>query len=686
MKHLRFLIATATLGALATFTVAVRGQVKAPDQAEVALRAAMEKESVAGDLKAAIEEYRKIATTYAKSNRAIAARALLRMGQCYEKLGNAEARKAYERLVMEFADQVEPARAARERLAALSGGTAAKSTEMTLRRVWSGPGANGEGGPSPDGRSLSYTDWQTPDLAIHDLITGANRRITEKKPGDPYAYPDNSVFSRDGKQIAYRWWVGKNVCEIRTIALDGSAPRVLYHSTENCPSQLDWSPDGQHILTKLGRRPVLLAVADGSLQDLAVENPGTLCFSPDGRHIAYEAPQAKDARQHDLFVFERATQRSLPLVRHPADERLLGWSPDGKYVLFSSDRRGSRDAYLIAVSGGQPQGEPVLVRSDVGGLYGKGFTRAGAYFFSNWGQIRDVFSVRIDVRAGTMQAPPADAAGSYLGSNWGPDFSRDGKFTAYVSGQGAIVVQSLETAEKRVVKPDAEIRRVGRMYSLRWAPDGRSFVAPGVDSQGKASLLRVDSLNGQSTVLLNAACADTPPPFDLSPDGKRVFYIGSPDCGTLHVWDSASGEDRQQGARGVWSFAVSPDGGQLAYFGSDVETGSKGLFVMPSAGGTPRLVVPAVSRGALAWSPDGRDLLYATEVPGAGDGTPATARYALWHVPSQGGEPQQLPLTVDGMMMSLRVHPDGQRMLYGTLRANPEVWVMENFLPDRGGE
>jgi hypothetical protein len=75
-------------------------------------------------------------------------------------------------------------------------------------------------------------------------------------------------------------------------------------------------------------------------------------------------------------------------------------------------------------------------------------------------------------------------------------------------------------------------------------------------------------------------------------------------------------------------------------------------------------------------------LLYATEVPGAGDGTPATARYALWRVPSQGGEPQQLPLTVDGMMMSLRVHPDGQRMLYGTLRANPEVWVMENFLPE----
>ena len=89
MKHLRLLIATATLGALAAFTVAVCAQVKAPDKAEFALRTAMEKESVAGDLKAAIEAYRQIATTYAKSNRAVAARALFRLAGCYEKLGQA---------------------------------------------------------------------------------------------------------------------------------------------------------------------------------------------------------------------------------------------------------------------------------------------------------------------------------------------------------------------------------------------------------------------------------------------------------------------------------------------------------------------------------------------------------------------------------------------------------------------
>jgi hypothetical protein len=33
------------------------------------------------------------------------------------------------------------------------------------------------------------------------------------------------------------------------------------------------------------------------------------------------------------------------------------------------------------------------------------------------------------------------------------------------------------------------------------------------------------------------------------------------------------------------------------------------------------------------------------------------------------------------MMAALRVHPDGQRIVYQTRRSSPEIWVMENFLP-----
>ena len=61
---------------------------------EVALRAAMERETVRGDLKGAIEQYKKLAQS---KDRALAARALVRMAESYQKLGDGEAQKVYQR-------------------------------------------------------------------------------------------------------------------------------------------------------------------------------------------------------------------------------------------------------------------------------------------------------------------------------------------------------------------------------------------------------------------------------------------------------------------------------------------------------------------------------------------------------------------------------------------------------------
>src|SRR6266542_1588548 len=88
------------------------------DRADLHLQAAINKEVVEGDLKGAIEQYRKVAQG---SNRTVAAKALVRMGQCYEKLGDAEARKAYERVVRDFADQKDMAAQAQIRLVSLRG-------------------------------------------------------------------------------------------------------------------------------------------------------------------------------------------------------------------------------------------------------------------------------------------------------------------------------------------------------------------------------------------------------------------------------------------------------------------------------------------------------------------------------------------------------------------------------------
>ncbi len=133
-----------TAGALLLTGLAVSQKNTTP---EAMLRAAMDKETVDGDLKAAIEQYKKVIAQKGAS-REVVAKALLRLGGAYEKQGSAEARPAYERVVREFADQAEAVQEARARLEAAPSKAGGKS----LRQVCAG--ADCDGTISPDGRYL----------------------------------------------------------------------------------------------------------------------------------------------------------------------------------------------------------------------------------------------------------------------------------------------------------------------------------------------------------------------------------------------------------------------------------------------------------------------------------------------------------------------------------------------------
>ncbi|MCX6026549.1 MAG: tetratricopeptide repeat protein, partial [Chloroflexi bacterium] len=129
-------------------------QAQASRSAEVQLKAALHKEQVEGDLKGAIEQYKKIAAQPG-AGRATVATALLRIGQCYEKMGNAEARTAYQRVVRDFADQAEIVAQARMRLAALGGPGAAGG--LVTRRVLTDASGVGEV-LTADGKYISHID------------------------------------------------------------------------------------------------------------------------------------------------------------------------------------------------------------------------------------------------------------------------------------------------------------------------------------------------------------------------------------------------------------------------------------------------------------------------------------------------------------------------------------------------
>src|SRR5437762_579051 len=192
----RFLVVTIVAGLL-TVSVAIAQK---DDQAEVLIQAAHQKQLVEGQLEQAIQLYKRIVQEHS-GNHTLAAKALLEMGQCYEKLGNTEARKAYERLLRDYGDQNEAAAQARTRLAAISSKVASRSSEMVTRRVWAGPDVDALGSVSPDGRYLSYADPTTGDLALRDVVTGKMRHLTNNTESSGNAF--FSTISPDGKQVAY---------------------------------------------------------------------------------------------------------------------------------------------------------------------------------------------------------------------------------------------------------------------------------------------------------------------------------------------------------------------------------------------------------------------------------------------------------------------------------------------------
>ena len=140
----------------------------------VQFRAAQQKETVDGDMNAAIKLYRQVADGKSTPP-ALAARALVRLGQCYERLGSTEAAKAYERVVTQFGKE-ETAAEARQRLASLPGKGGGKSPEASLvTRKVAGDLPWIQNTLTRDGR---YT-LVKPGLGLDlfDLVTGSRKPI-----------------------------------------------------------------------------------------------------------------------------------------------------------------------------------------------------------------------------------------------------------------------------------------------------------------------------------------------------------------------------------------------------------------------------------------------------------------------------------------------------------------------------
>jgi len=334
---------------------------------------ALAKERAEGNLEEAIALYQKVIEE--SKDESLAAKAQLRIGICYEKLGlnkSKLAQDAFQKVISDYPGQRDVVKMAQEKLSNLvQAQTLVEQGDRgkNLRLVWEGPDVEVMGGPSPDGRYISYTDWNTGNLAVYEIATKKKRPLTGNKTWNE-SFPLYSRWSPDGKRVAYDWTDKSGKGELRIVRLDGSEPRVLLDSRPGVIVS-DWSPDGKYILALIfteedGCLVSLVSVADGSISTIKKREwrEGNMRFSPDGKYIAFNF-QSEKGFDSDIYIFSIKEKTEAPLIENPANDFFLGWISNGKYLLFASDRTGTFDAWVLPIFDGKPQGEPQIVQRNI---------------------------------------------------------------------------------------------------------------------------------------------------------------------------------------------------------------------------------------------------------------------------------------------------------------------------------
>jgi Tol biopolymer transport system component len=415
-------------------------------------------------------------------------------------------------------------------------------------------------------------------------------------------------------------------------------------------------------------------------------------FSGDGRYIAYDQPQEEDTAERDIFLISVDGGQEVALVEHPAHDLLLGWPPDGKGILFASDRTGSLDIWFLPVSGGKVQGSPELVRRGIEQIVPLGFTQNGSFYYVQGGSMFDADVVSMDRQSGKILAPPETAIKRFEGANSWPEYSPDGKHLAYVSTRSRtfqaawrpniVCIRSLETGKEQEF-----ITKFNRLAGIRWSPDGQYLYLAAWDDRGMG-IYQTDTHTGTMVPIVRDEGSQRIHSHDVSLDGKTLIYVRRYKVEPKEPYrilsrNLTTGEEKElysgNAENGWLQVALSPDGERLAVINMEEK---KTLRLIPARGGEPRdLLIFEESRSGftpLEWTADGKYILFSRAQSEKDE-----PRYSLWRVSADGGEPQELGLGMHNFE-NLSAHPDGVHLAFSSLGSTmkmPSVWVMENFLP-----
>ena len=327
----------------------------------------------------------------------------------------------------------------------------------------------------------------------------------------------------------------------------------------------------------------------------------------------------------DLWVSDTGGKQVQRLTSTPAVESSPHFSPDGKWIAFTSNRSGSQAVYMVPVTGGEPQRLTWYPSSAIV----RGWTNDGNNIL--YASDRETAPVPHN-RLWTV--PVKGGPSTLLSKQWGHNgsFSPDGKriimdkmdrwdveWRAYRGGQNTPLILLNLADQSEILLPNPSSFDIMPL----WLGDMIYFVS---DRQGGVSnIWSYDPASGNLMQITNFSGADVK---YISGKGNQLVYERE---GYLHLLDLATKNDKQltftisgdfPWAETRWEdVGSSADNASLSPTGKRAIMESRGeIFTIPAENGDVRNITQSsgVADRAPIWSPLGDKVAWFSDADGKG--------------------------------------------------------------------
>ena len=404
---------------------------------------------------------------------------------------------------------------------------------------------------SPDGRTIAAVNGLAHVLTgfgidFVDVPGGGSRRLP---PAHGNMRQSSVVWSADSRSVIY------SEAESLAAWLSGSSARIIRQDVATGAAQsLFWVANHSRTLDVLGPGRLLLDTRSSreNLRELSLDGgdaPRSLtrgnstdrqpAYSPDGKWVAFSSNRGGNL---DVWSVSREDGTVRRLTDDPADDWDVSYSPDGRRLLWGSNRTGPYEIWAANPDGSAP----------------RQLSHDGA-FAQNPQETADgrwIIYVSTNLAHPGLWRMAADGSDPVRlvagGAIQLPEVSPDGQYVLYVDGLSSkiLVVRLRDGApapfEIPLVRRSNSSTVLGR---ARWMPDGRAIAFIGADEHAVDGVFVQDFAPGRDTAATRRKlggfdaenAAET---FAISPDGKMLTIGGWEQMFNIVIASHVSGIER----------------------------------------------------------------------------------------------------------------------------------------------